>query len=86
MKPFHPQITWEEIPQHKDVTLIPVEKNYKKVLLIHCGILWLIFSAIAVALFLLVDSLQSPLIILSSIIGILLFAGFHFYSIGKAFS
>ena len=85
MKPVHPQLTWEEIPQHKDVILMPVEKSYKKVLLIQWGILWLMVSAIAVALFLLVDSLQSTLIIMSGIIGILLLAGFHFYSIDKAF-
>jgi len=85
MKLVHPQITWEEIPQHKDVVMQPVEKNYKKVLLVEWGILWLIGSAVAVAVVLFIDSLQSAPVILLSIAGILLLSGFHFFSINKAF-
>lgn len=85
MKQIHPQITWEEIPQHKDVLLQPIEKNYKKVLLIQWVIVWLIISAVGVAFILLIDSLQSTLIILLSIIGIFLLGGFHFLSINKGF-
>lgn len=85
MKLVHPQITWEEIPQHKDVVLQPVEKNYKKVLLIEWGILWLIVSSVAVTLILFIDSLQSTPVIVQSIAGILLLSGFHFFLINKAF-
>jgi hypothetical protein len=85
MKLVHPQITWEEIPKHKDVVLQPVENDYKKVLLLQWGILWLIASAITITAIFLIDELQSTVIILLIIAGIVLLAGFHFYSIHKAF-
>lgn len=85
MKLVHPQVTWEEIPQHKDVVLQPVEKNYKKVLLIEWGILWLFVYAVVVTLILSIDSLQSTFVIGLSIAGVLLLSGFHLFAITKAF-
>lgn len=85
MKLVHPQITWEEIPKHEDVLLLPVEQKYKKVLFIEWAILWLIGFAAAAAAISLIDSLQSTPVILLSIAAILLLSGFHFFSIHKAF-
>lgn len=85
MKLVHPQITWEEIPKHEDVVLHPVEQNYKKVLLTEWAILWLIgFSAAVTAIFF-IDSLQAMPLLVLMIAGVVLLAGFHFFSITKSF-
>ena len=85
MKLLHPQITWDKIPQHKDAVLQPVEKSYKKVLLIEWAIMWLFVFVVAGSLILFIDSLQSILVIFSSITSILLLSGFHLLTIIKAF-
>ncbi len=85
MKLVHPQITWEEIPNHEDVVLHPVEQNYKKVLLTEWAILWLIGFTVAVTAIFFFDALQATPVFLLIIACLVLLAGFHFFSITKAF-
>lgn len=72
------QVHWESLPKASEVELKPVEKDYLKVLYISWSILYVVLLAVAVAIILLVEEIDSSLWLPLSIGAIALLAATTF--------
>ncbi len=76
----------ESIPRAEEVVFQPIEQSFLKVKFIQWLIVWLIVFVIAGALFIFVDDLQKPLVLVTVSVLLIFLAGFHIYALKQSVS
>ncbi len=74
----------EAVPRAEDVTLNPIEEDYKKVILIQWSIFWLVTAGIATTLICLIRSWQHLYVIIPVAFFLTCFAIFHLIILRKS--